>query len=70
MALSRRKPLGHPEISFLSFDFLALITKLQLEMNLNSVGPISITLQTMETLACIRWEKGIPEPISNQEYQL
>jgi hypothetical protein len=28
MALSRRKPVGYPEISFLSFDVLALLTRI------------------------------------------
>jgi hypothetical protein len=60
MALSLRKPIGYPEISFLSFDVLALLTKLQQEMGLDAVGPISFSLQTMETLACIRWEQGRP----------
>ena len=58
MALSRKKPIGYPEISFLSFDVLALLVKLQQEMGLDSVGPVSFSLQTMETLACIRWEHG------------
>jgi len=60
MALSRKKPIGYPEISFLSFDVLALLVKLQQEMGLDSVGPVSFSLQTMETLACIRWEHGKP----------
>ena len=60
MALSRKKPIGYPEISFLSFDVLALLAKLQQEMGLDSVGPVSFSLQTMETLACIRWEHGKP----------
>ncbi len=58
MALSRMKPIGYPEISFLSFDVQALLAKLQQEMGLDSVGPVSFSLQTMETLACIRWEQG------------
>ena len=29
MALSRKKPIGYPEISFLSFDVLALLAKIQ-----------------------------------------
>ena len=60
MALSRKKPIGYPEISFLSFDVLALLAKLQQEMGLDSVGPVSFSLQTMETLACVRWEHGKP----------
>jgi hypothetical protein len=60
MALSRKKPVGYPEISFLSFDVLALLAKLQQEMGLDSVGPVSFSLQTMETLACIRWDQGKP----------
>jgi hypothetical protein len=65
MALSRKKPVGYPEISFLSFDVLALLAKLQQEMGLDSVGPVSFSLQTMETLACIRWEQGKPGAISS-----
>jgi hypothetical protein len=60
MALSRRKPVGYPEISFLSFDVLALLTRIQTEMGLDAVGPVTFSLQTMETLACIRWEQGRP----------
>ena len=60
MALSRRKPVGYPEISFLSFDVLALLTRIQTEMGLDAVGPVTFSLQTMETLACIRWEQGKP----------
>jgi len=60
MALSRKKPIGYPEISFLSFDVLALLAKLQQEMGLDSVGPVTFSLQTMQTLACIRWEQGKP----------
>ena len=60
MVLSHKKPIGYPEISFLSFDVLALLAKLQQEMGLDSVGPVSFSLQTMETLACIRWEHGKP----------
>lgn len=60
MALSRKKPIGYPEISFLSFDVLVLLAKLQYEMELDSVGPVSFSLQTMETLACVRWEQGKP----------
>lgn len=60
MALSRRKPVGYPEISFLSFDVLDLLAGIQQEMELDSVGPVSFSLQTMETLACVRWEHGMP----------
>lgn len=60
MALFRKKPSGYPEISFLSFDVLALLAKLQQEMGLDSVGSVSFSLQTMDTLACIRWEQGKP----------
>jgi hypothetical protein len=60
MALYRRKPAGYPEISFLSFDVLDLLTRLQNEMGLEAVAPITFSLQTMETLACIRWEQGRP----------
>ncbi len=60
MALSRKKPVGHPEISFLSFDVVALLARLQHEMGLDADGPVTFSLQTMETLACIRWEEGKP----------
>jgi hypothetical protein len=60
MALSRKKPIGYPEISFLSFDVLALLARIQHEMGLDSVGPVSFSLQTMETLACICLEQGKP----------
>jgi hypothetical protein len=56
MALSRMKPFGYPEISFRSFDVLALLARIQSEMGLDAVGPVTFSLQTMETLACIRWE--------------
>ncbi len=58
MALSRKKPAGYPEISFLSFDVLALLASIQTEMVLDAVGPVTFSLQTMQTLACIRWEQG------------
>jgi hypothetical protein len=58
MALSGKKPVGYPEISFLSFDVLALLARIQHEMELDSVGPVTFSLQAMETLACIRWEQG------------
>ena len=60
MALSRKKPAGYPEISFLSFDVLALLDKIQTEMGLDVAGPVTFSLQEMDTLACIRWEKGKP----------
>jgi len=60
MALFHKKPIGYPEFSFLSFDVLGLLAKLQQEMGLDSVGSVSFSLQTMETLACIRWEQGKP----------
>jgi hypothetical protein len=60
MALSRKKPIGYPEISFLSFDVLALLARIQQEMDLDSVDLVSFNLQTMATLACIRWEHGKP----------
>lgn len=60
MALSRKKPAGYPEISFLSFDVLGLLAKIQHEMELGSVGTVTFTIQTMETLACIRWEEEKP----------
>jgi hypothetical protein len=60
MAFSHKKPVGYPEISFLSFDVLALLARIQHEMELDSVGPVTFSLQTMETLACIRWEHGKP----------
>lgn len=60
MALSRRKPIGYPEISFLSFDVLALLAGIQHEMGLDAVGPFTFSLQSMATLACIRWEQGKP----------
>ena len=60
MALSRKKPKGYPEISFLSFDVLDLLARIQHEMGLDAVGPVTFSLQTMETLACIRWEQGKP----------
>jgi hypothetical protein len=50
------KPFGYPEISFRSFDVLALLARIQSEMGLDAVGPVTFSLQTMETLACIRWE--------------
>lgn len=58
MALSRKKPVGYPEISFLSFDVLDLLARLKSDMDLDAVGPVAFSLQTMETLACIRWEEG------------
>ena len=60
MALFHKKSSGYPEISFLSFDVLALLAKPQQEMGLDSVGSVSFSLQTMDTLACIRWEQGKP----------
>jgi hypothetical protein len=60
MALSRKKPAGYPEISFLSFDVLDLLSRLQHEMGPEAVAPITFSLQTMEALACIRWEHGKP----------
>jgi hypothetical protein len=60
MALSRKKPAGYPEISFLSFDVLDLLARIQHEMGLDAVGPVTFSLQTMQTLACIRWEQGKP----------
>ena len=60
MALSRKKPVGYPEISFLSFDVLDLLARIKSEMGLDAVGPVTFSLQTMETLACIRWEHGKP----------
>ena len=60
---SRKRPSGHPEISFLPFDVVELLAKLQHEMDLDSIGPVSVTLQSMETLACIRWEQGSPGAI-------
>jgi hypothetical protein len=53
MALSRKRPTGYPEISLLSFNVLALLASLQHEMRLNAVGPVTFSLQTMKTLACI-----------------
>lgn len=53
MALSRKRPAGYPEISFLSFDALALLASIQREMGLDAVGPVTFSLQTMKTLACI-----------------
>ena len=58
MTFSRKKPVGYPEISFLSFDIQGLLRNIQSKMKFNSIGPVSITLQTMETLACIRHSKG------------
>lgn len=58
MALSRKKPAGYPEISFLSFDALALLASIQREMGLDAVGPITFSLQTMKTLACIYCQPG------------
>ena len=60
MVLSHKKPVGYPEFSFLSFDVLALLDRIQLEMGLDVVGHVTFSLQTMETLACIRWEHGKP----------
>jgi|688.fasta_scaffold186048_4 hypothetical protein len=60
MALSRRKPTGYPEISFLSFDVLALLAKIQNEMGLEDAGPVTFSLKAMETLACICWEDEKP----------
>ena len=60
MVLSHKKPIGYPEISFLSFDVLALLARIQDEMELDEVGPVTFSLQTMDTLACIRWEHGKP----------
>ena len=60
MALSRKKPAGFPEISFLSFDVLELLTSIQHEMGLYAIGPVTFSLQSMETLACIRWKHGEP----------
>lgn len=60
MKLANGVDAGHPEISFLSFDVLALLAGIQHEMGLDSVGPVNFSLQTMETLACIRWDQGKP----------
>lgn len=60
MALSRKKPVGYPEISFLAFDALALLSRIQREMGLVEAGPITFTLQTMKTLACIHHKPGKP----------
>lgn len=60
MALSRKKPVGYPEISFLSFDVLALLARLQTEMELDEVGPVTFSLKTMESLACIYLQPGKP----------
>ena len=61
MSYLLKKPAGYPEISFLSFDALALIRRIQCEMGLDSIGPVSLTLQTMETLAGIRRKQGIKD---------
>ena len=58
MSISLKKPKGYPEISFLSFDVRALLQKVQNNIGLNSVAPVSFTLQTMELLACIRLGQG------------
>lgn len=58
MALSRKKPKGYPEISFLSFDALGLLADVQEEMGLSGVGPVTFSLQTMEMLACIYCQPG------------
>ena len=39
MALSRREPVGYPEISVLSFDVLALLAGIQHKIGLDFVGP-------------------------------
>lgn len=54
MTFLRKRPAGYPEISFLSFDVLALLATIQHEMELDSVGPVTFTMQAMNTLACIR----------------
>lgn len=58
MSYLLKKPAGYPEISFLSFDALALIIRIQCEMGLDFIGPVSLTLQTMETLAGFRIKQG------------
>lgn len=58
MALSGKKPKGYPEISFLSFDVLGLLADVQEEMGLSGIGPVTFSLQTMETLACIYCQPG------------
>lgn len=60
MHYSRKRPSGYPEISFLPFDIVELLAKFQHEMNLDSVGPVSITLQKIEHVAYICWEQGSP----------
>lgn len=54
MTFLRKRPAGYPEISFLSFDVLALLATIQHEMELDSVAPVSFTMQAINTLACIR----------------
>jgi len=56
MALSGKKPLGYPEISFLSFDALSLLASIQSEMGLDAAGPVTFSLQTMNNLACIYYQ--------------
>ena len=58
VALSRKKPAGYPEISFLSFDVLELLTSIQHEMGLLGEGPITFSLQTTEMLAYIYCATG------------
>lgn len=58
MALSGKKPIGYPEISFLSFDALSLLASIQSEMGLDAVGPVTFSLQTMQNLACIYYKPG------------
>ena len=58
MAVSRKIPKGYPELSFLSFDAMELLTSIQAEMNLDPPLSCTLCLQTMETLACIRLQDG------------
>ncbi len=60
MALSRKKPAGYPELSFLSFDILELLAGIQHEMGLEKASPVTLSLQTIEMLACICWQSGEP----------
>lgn len=53
MVLARKEPAGYPELSFLEFDVLELLTDIQVEMGLTSAEPATLSLQSIETLACI-----------------
>lgn len=53
MVLARKEPAGYPELSFLEFDVLELLADIQVEMGLTSAEPATLSLQSIETLACI-----------------